>query len=40
MKNNRSFRLKKYDAPLRIQYTWGYEAFKSGGKFLIMVDYF
>jgi hypothetical protein len=33
MKNNRSFRLKKYDAPLRIQYTWGYEAFKSGGKF-------
>ena len=25
--------LKKYDAPLRIQYEWGYEAFKKGGSF-------
>jgi hypothetical protein len=24
--------LGKYDAPLRIQYQWGYEAFKHGGK--------
>tara|TARA_R110002020_G_scaffold427036_1_gene636389 strand:+ start:216 stop:488 length:273 start_codon:yes stop_codon:yes gene_type:complete len=24
--------LSKYDAPLRIQYQWGYEAFKRGGK--------
>lgn len=25
--------LKKYDAPLRIQFEWGYEAFKKGGSF-------
>ena len=25
--------LSKYDAPLRIQYQWGYEAFKHGGRF-------
>ena len=25
--------LTKYDAPLRIQYEWGYEAFKRGGRF-------
>ena len=25
--------LKKYDAPLRIQFQWGYEAFKNGGSF-------
>jgi len=25
--------LGKYDAPLRIQYQWGYEAFERGGKF-------
>jgi|TARA_B100001094_G_scaffold108423_1_gene104365 hypothetical protein len=24
--------LSKYDAPLRIQYQWGYDAFKRGGK--------
>ena len=24
--------LGKYDAPLRIQYQWGYEAFKHGGR--------
>jgi hypothetical protein len=24
--------LSKYDAPLRIQYQWGYEAFKRGGR--------
>ena len=24
--------LGKYDAPLRIQYQWGYEAFKRGGR--------
>ena len=26
--------LTKYDAPLRIQYQWGYDAFKRGGRFL------
>ena len=26
--------LNKYDAPLRIQYEWGYEAFKKGGRFV------
>ena len=26
--------LSKYDAPLRIQYEWGYEAFKRGGRFV------
>ena len=26
--------LNKYDAPLRIQYEWGYEAFKRGGRFV------
>ena len=25
--------LKKYDAPLRIQFEWGYEAFNKGGSF-------
>ena len=25
--------LKKYDAPLKIQFEWGYEAFKRGGGF-------
>tara|TARA_R110000772_G_scaffold2137_4_gene7389 strand:- start:590 stop:835 length:246 start_codon:yes stop_codon:yes gene_type:complete len=25
--------LTKYDAPLRIQYQWGYDAFKRGGRF-------
>jgi hypothetical protein len=25
--------LSKYDAPLRIQYQWGYDAFKRGGMF-------
>tara|TARA_E500000318_G_C3492821_1_gene185130 strand:+ start:198 stop:425 length:228 start_codon:yes stop_codon:yes gene_type:complete len=25
--------LKKYDAPLRIQFEWGYEAFSKGGSF-------
>lgn len=25
--------LTKYDAPLRIQYEWGYHAFLTGGKF-------
>lgn len=25
--------LSKYDAPLRIQYQWGYEAFQRGGRF-------
>jgi len=25
--------LSKYDAPLRIQYQWGYDAFKKGGGF-------
>ena len=25
--------LSKYDAPLRIQFDWGYEAFKRGGGF-------
>jgi hypothetical protein len=24
--------LTKYDAPLRIQYQWGYDAFKRGGR--------
>lgn len=24
--------LGKYDAPLRIQYQWGYDAFKRGGR--------
>jgi hypothetical protein len=24
--------LSKYDAPLRIQYQWGYDAFKRGGR--------
>jgi hypothetical protein len=32
MNINRIKGLKKYDAPLRIQYTWGYEAFKVGVK--------
>ena len=26
--------LTKYDAPLRIQYQWGYDAFKRGGRFV------
>ena len=26
--------LSKYDAPLRIQYQWGYDAFKRGGKLI------
>ena len=26
--------LSKYDAPLRIQYQWGYDAFKRGGRFV------
>ena len=26
--------LSKYDAPLRIQYDWGYDAFKKGGRFV------
>lgn len=26
--------LSKYDAPLKIQYQWGYEAFKRGGRFV------
>ena len=26
--------LTKYDAPLRIQYQWGYDAFKRGGRFI------
>ena len=26
--------LSKYDAPLRIQYQWGYDAFKRGGRFI------
>ena len=26
--------LNKYDAPLRIQYQWGYDAFKRGGRFI------
>ena len=26
--------LSKYDAPLRIQYDWGYEAFQRGGRFV------
>jgi hypothetical protein len=25
--------LKKYDAPLKIQYQWGYQAFNKGGVF-------
>ena len=24
---------KRYDAPLKIQFRWGYEAFKKGGKY-------
>tara|TARA_E500000318_G_scaffold90533_1_gene88474 strand:- start:28 stop:288 length:261 start_codon:yes stop_codon:yes gene_type:complete len=30
--------LSKYDAPLRIQYQWGYEAFKRGGKLIKVGD--
>ena len=26
--------LSKYDAPLRIQYQWGYDAFQRGGRFV------
>jgi|OM-RGC.v1.032662278 hypothetical protein len=26
--------LSKYDAPLRLQYEWGYSAFLKGGKFV------
>ena len=26
--------LSKYDAPLHIQYQWGYDAFKRGGRFI------
>ena len=26
-------KFKRYDAPLKIQFRWGYEAFKKGGKY-------
>ena len=30
--------LSKYDAPLRIQYQWGYDAFRRGGRLVKVKD--